>query len=137
MRVRHAILDGRRTAPPSFVGRRLAAALIPILGLGGCASDYAPRSNAPISAEVYQADLDSCQSSAAATRTARGAEGFLVGALVGAAHGAAAGAYRGGADIGAIVGASVGAVAGFVQGLSWSRGASVSSCMHAKGYRRV
>jgi uncharacterized protein YcfJ len=105
--------------------------------LGGCASDYVPRSNAPVSAEAYQADLESCRSSATATRSAAGAEGFLVGALVGAAHGAVAGAHHGGADVGAIIGASVGAVAGFVHGLKWTRGASVSACMQSKGYRPI
>jgi hypothetical protein len=112
-------------------------AILPIAILGGCASDYTPRSNTPVSTEAYQADLESCQSSATAARAAGGAEGFLIGALWGAANGAAAGAHRGGAGVGAIVGASVGAVVGFVQGLTWSRGSSVSSCMHAKGYRRV
>jgi Glycine zipper len=105
--------------------------------LGGCVSDGAPRTQASISAQAYQADLDSCQSAAAVARTANGAEGLLTGALLGAAYGAAAGAHRGGADIGAIVGASVGAVAGFVQGMRWPRGTSVSACMHAKGYRRI
>ena len=136
MRVRHAAFGERRAALLSPI-RRMAAVLIPVAALGGCASDYAPRGSAPISAEAYQADLDSCQSAVAAARTTHGAEGFLVGALIGAAHGAAAGAHRGGADVGAIVGASVGAVVGLVQGLSWSRGASVTSCMHTKGYRRV
>lgn len=103
-----------------------------LVGLGGCASDD-PHRNAPASAERYQADLDSCRSSAAAARAAAGAEGFLIGALLGAAHGAAAGAHRGGADVGAIVGASVGAVAGFFHGLKWSDGASVPECMHARG----
>jgi hypothetical protein len=111
--------------------------VLPIAILGGCASDYAPRNNTPVSAWAYQADLESCQSSVTAARAAGGAEGFLVGALWGAANGAAAGAHRGGADVGAIVGASVGAVVGFAQGLTWSRGSSVSSCMQAKGYRRV
>jgi len=134
MRVRH---DKRSTALLSSIRSRMAAALIAIVMLGGCAADYAPRGSAPIAAEVYQADLDSCRSAVAAAQTAHGAEGFLVGALVGAAHGAAIGAHRGGADVGAIVGASVGAVAGFVQGLGWSRGASVTSCMYTKGYRRV
>jgi uncharacterized protein YcfJ len=105
--------------------------------LGGCAADYVPRDNAPGLSEAIEADLESCRSSAVATRTARGAEGLLVGALLGAAHGAAVGAHHGGADTGAIIGASVGAVAGFVHGLSWSRSASVSACMQAKGYRRV
>lgn len=114
-------------------GRAVALALLVVLG--GCASDYASHDSAPASADTYQADLESCRSSATAARTAAGAEGFLVGALLGAAHGAAAGAHHGGADVGAIVGASVGAVAGFFHGLKWSRGASVSACMHAKGYR--
>ncbi|HEV8388621.1 MAG TPA: hypothetical protein VGQ35_02200 [Dongiaceae bacterium] len=127
--MRNAVFDWRFTA-------RLVVVL-PATILSACASDYEPRNNAPVSAETYQSDLDSCQSSATAARAAGGAEGFLVGALWGAANGAAAGAHHGGADIGAIVGASVGAVVGFVQGLTWSRGSSVSYCMHAKGYRRV
>lgn len=103
--------------------------------VGGCASDFVPRNNAPVSSEIYQVDLESCRSYATQVRTAAGAEGFLIGALLGAAHGAAAGAHYGGADVGAIVGASVGAVAGFIHGLQWSRGASVSACMQAKGYQ--
>jgi len=137
MRVQHAAFDWGSVEPLSALRRGLAAALIPIMFLGGCASDYVPRSNAPVPLETYQADLDSCQSYAAAARTANGAEGFFTGALIGAAHGAVAGAYHGGADIGAIVGASVGAVVGLVEGINWSRGASVTSCMRAKGYRRV
>jgi hypothetical protein len=137
MRVGYAARAGRCATSPAVIRRALAGALIPIVFLGGCASDDAPRTQAPISAQAYQADLESCQSSAAVARTANGAEGLLIGALLGAAHGAAAGAHRGGADIGAIVGASVGAVVGFVQGLRWSRGTSVSACMHAKSYRRV
>ena len=110
--------------------------LIPILIAGGCASDHAAPGDTPAAA-AYRADLDSCRSSASAARTANTAEGFLTGALVGAAHGAAAGAHRGGADVGAIVGASVGAVVGFFHGLRWSRGTSVATCMHSKGYRRI
>jgi hypothetical protein len=131
MRARPAAFDPRRQR------RRLAPALIVFVMLGGCASDYVPRHDVSVPADVYQADLDSCRSSAAAAQTAAGAEGFLVGALLGAAHGAAAGAHHGGADIGAIIGASVGAVAGFVHGLKWARGGSVSACMYAKGYRRA
>jgi uncharacterized protein YcfJ len=116
-------------------GRMLALGLL--VAVGGCASDYVPRTSAPVSAETYQADLESCRSAAMGARTAAGAEGFLVGALLGAAHGAAIGAHKGGADVGAIVGASVGAVAGFFHGLKWSRGASVSACMQAKGYRPI
>ncbi|HEY3146972.1 MAG TPA: hypothetical protein VGJ75_11510 [Dongiaceae bacterium] len=117
---------------------RASIALLLMLSLGGCASDdYAPRRDTPVSAETYQADLGSCQSSAAAARAGHGAEGFLIGALWGAANGAAAGANHGGADIGAAIGAGVGAVIGFVEGLSWPYGRSVSSCMYAKGYRRA
>jgi uncharacterized protein YcfJ len=137
MRARNAAFDWGLATPTRIVRRGMAGVLLPIAILGGCASDYAPRNSAQVSAETYQADLDSCQSSAAAARAANGAEGFLTGALVGAAHGAVAGAHRGGADIGAAIGASVGAVIGFVHGLAWSRGGSISSCMHAKGYRRV
>jgi uncharacterized protein YcfJ len=137
MRARNAAFDRDLATPARIVRRGMAGALLPIAILSGCASDYAPRNNAPVPAETYQADLDSCESSAAAARTANGAEGFLTGALVGAAHGAVAGAHHGGADIGAAIGASVGAVVGFVHGLTWSRGGSVSSCMYAKGYRRV
>ena len=116
-------------------GRAVVLSLLAVLG--GCAADYVPRNNAPVSAETYEAELESCRSSAAAARTAAGTEGFLVGALLGAAHGAAAGAHHGGADVGAIIGASVGAVAGLFHGLNWSRGASVAACMQAKGYRRI
>jgi uncharacterized protein YcfJ len=105
--------------------------------LGGCTADYAPYGDLPVPAEVLDADFESCRSSAAATRAAAGAEGLLAGALLGAAHGAVAGAHHGGADLGAIIGADVGAVAGFAHRLSWSRGASESACMHAKGCRRV
>lgn len=115
----------------------LSLLLVPLVILGGCTSEYVPRTSAPVSAEAYQADLESCRSSATAARTAAGTEGFLVGALLGAAHGAAAGAHHGGADVGAIIGASVGAVAGFFHGLKWSRGASVSACMQGKGYRPI
>ena len=103
----------------------------------GCTSDYAPRSNAAVSAETYQADLDSCQSSAAAARASHGAEGFLVGALWGAANGAAVGAHHGGAGVGAAIGGGVGAIIGFAEGLAWPDSRSVSACMYAKGYRRV
>jgi phage tail tape-measure protein len=137
MRVRNAAFDWSLATSIRIVRRGMAGILLPIAILSGCASDYAPRNSATISAESYQADLDSSQSSAAAARTANGAEGFLTGALVGAAHGAVAGAHHGGADIGAAIGASVGAVIGSVHGLAWPRGSSVSSCMHAKGYRRV
>ncbi|HET6159950.1 MAG TPA: glycine zipper family protein [Dongiaceae bacterium] len=113
------------------------AILLPILILAGCATDDAPAGNTPAPDAAYQADLDSCQSYAAAARASHGAEGFLVGALWGAANGAAAGAGHGNADIGAAIGASVGAVIGFVQGLSWPDEWSISSCMHAKGYQRV
>jgi hypothetical protein len=137
MRVRQAAFNSNPATPGRIVRRIVGSALLPIAILSGCSSDYVPRNNAPVSVETYQADFDSCRSSAAAARTAGGAGGFLIGALVGAAHGAAAGAHQGGADIGAAIGASVGAVVGFVHGLTWSRGSSVSSCMHAKGYRRI
>jgi len=120
-----------------LVRRNAANILLPILILSGCASDYAPHNTAPVSPETYQADLGSCQSFAATRQAEHGAEGFLVGALWGAANGAVAGANHGGADIGAAIGASVGAVVGFVEGLAWSDRTSVSSCMRAKGYRRV
>jgi uncharacterized protein YcfJ len=114
----------------------VAALLIPILIVGGCASDEPPPFQSPASA-AYQADLESCRSAVAAARTANTAEGFFTGALIGAAHGAVAGAHSGDADVGAIVGASVGAVVGFFQGLRRSRGASVSACMQSRGYRRI
>jgi hypothetical protein len=133
MRVRHIAAEWRSAA---VLRRRLAAALIPVVILGSCASDEPPSFESPASA-AYRADLDSCRSSAATARGANTAEGFLSGALVGAAHGAVAGAHHGGADVGAIVGASVGAVVGFFHGLHWSRGTSVSACMRAKGYSRV
>jgi hypothetical protein len=133
MRVRHIAAERRGAA---FVRRGLAALLVPLLIVGGCASDDGPPGDTPASA-AYRADLDSCRSSAATARGANTAEGFLTGALVGAAHGAAAGAHRGGADVGAIVGASVGAVVGFFHGLHWSRGTSVAACMQSRGYRRI
>ena len=114
---------------------RLAAGLLPILlTLGGCASDYVPAERPGVPPEIYQANLDSCQSYAAAARAGNGAEGFLIGALWGAANGAAAGAHHGGAGIGAAIGAGVGAVIGLAEGLSWP---DASSCMRAKGYRRA
>lgn len=104
----------------------------------GCAGDgYAPRDPQSPSAPTYQADLDACRSAALSGRAGGAAEGFLAGALIGAANGAAAGASRGGADLGAAIGAGLGAVIGFAQGLAWTRGASIDSCMHRKGYRRV
>ena len=114
----------------------LAALLIPVVIVGGCASDEPPPFESPASA-AYRVDLESCHSSVAAARTANTAEGLFTGALVGAAHGAVAGAYRGGADVGAIVGASVGAVVGFFHGLHWSRGTSLAACMQSKGHRRI
>lgn len=112
--------------------------LLPLLFLSACASDsYAPRGDVPVSPDRYQADLDSCESTAAASRAGHGAEGFLIGALWGAANGAAAGAGHGNADIGAAIGAGVGAVVGFVEGLRWPYGGSVTSCMYSKGYRRA
>ena len=114
----------------------VAVLLMPIVILGGCASDEPPPFPSPADA-AYQADLDSCRSAVAAARTANTAEGFFTGALVGAAHGAIAGAHGGDADIGAIIGASVGAVAGFFHGLRWSRGTSLAACMQSRGYRRI
>ena len=115
---------------------RAGIGLLVLLSLSACASDsYAPRGDVLVSPDSYQADLDSCQSAAAAARAGNGAEGFLAGALWGAANGAVAGAGHGDADIGAAIGAGVGAVIGFVEGLSWPYGRSVSSCMYAKGYR--
>ena len=131
MRVRNAGSDRHRAA---IMRHGVAVLLIPILILGGCASDEPPPSPA---AAAYQADLDSCRSAVAAARTVNTAEGFFTGALIGAAHGAVAGAHSGDADVGAIVGASVGAVVGFFQGLRWSRGASMSACMQSRGYRRI
>ncbi|MGH6891450.1 MAG: hypothetical protein ACREEP_04260 [Dongiaceae bacterium] len=110
---------------------------MPLVILGGCAGDYVRRDIEPVPAVIYEADLDACQSSAAAAKAAGGVEGFLVGALLGAANGAAAGAHHGGADVGAAVGAGVGAVIGLVEGVAWSDRASVSSCMRGKGYRRA
>lgn len=133
MCVRHSAAERSSAA---LVRRGLAALLIPMLIVSGCASNDGPSGATPATA-TYYADLDSCRSSAAAARTANTAEGFLTGALIGAAHGAVVGAHRGGADVGAIVGASVGAVAGFFHGLHWSRGSSVAACMQAKGYRRI
>ena len=133
MRVRNTGSERHRAAT---VRHGVAALLIPMLVLGGCASDEPPPFPSPADA-AYQADLDSCQSAVAAARTANTAEGFFTGALIGAAHGAVAGAHSGDADVGAIVGASVGAVVGFFQGLHWSRGASVSACMQSRGYRRI
>ncbi len=114
----------------------VAVLLMPMMILGGCASDEPPPFPSGTAA-AYQSDLDSCRSAVAAARTANTAEGFLTGALIGAAYGAAAGAHHGGADIGAIVGASVGAVAGFFHGLRWSRGESLAACMQSRGYRRI
>jgi uncharacterized protein YcfJ len=114
----------------------LAVFVIAALTAGGCTSDDVEPIDNPAYV-AYQSHLDSCRSSVAAARTANTAEGFFTGALVGAAHGAVAGAYHGDADVGAIVGASVGAVVGFFHGLRWSRGASLSDCMRAKGYRRI
>ena len=108
-----------------------------VLALTGCASDYLPQTDAPVSTQTYHADLDSCQSSAAAARAADGAEGFFTGALWGAANGAVIGAHDGGAGIGAAIGAGVGAVIGLTQALTWSDHRFVSSCMQAKGYRRA
>jgi hypothetical protein len=134
MRVR-SIAAERRSA--AVVRRGLVALLlVPILIANGCASDDGRPGDTPASA-AYDADLESCRSSASAARGANTAEGFLTGALVGAAHGAAAGDHRGGADVGAIVGASVGAVVGFFHGLHWSRGTSVAACMQSRGYRRI
>jgi hypothetical protein len=117
---------------------RASFALLGLLFLGACASDgYTPRGDVPVSPDSYQADLDSCESTAAASRAGHGAEGFLIGALWGAANGAAAGAGHGNADIGAAIGAGVGAVVGFVEGLRWPYGGSVTSCMYSKGYRRA
>ena len=130
MRVRNAGSDRHRAAT---VRRGVAALLMPMVILGGCASDELP----PTATAAYRADFESCQSAVAAARTANTAEGFFTGALIGAAHGAVAGAHSGDADVGAIVGASVGAVVGFFQGLRWSRGASVSACMQSRGYRRI
>jgi hypothetical protein len=108
-----------------------------VLVLAGCASDYVPRTDAGASAEAYQADLGSCQSSAAAARATDGAEGFFTGALWGAANGAVIGAHDGGAGMGAAIGAGVGAVIGLTQALTRSDYRFVSSCMHGKGYRRA
>jgi hypothetical protein len=116
---------------------RRAALLMCVLVVAGCASDYVPRTDAPASAQTYQADLDSCQSSAAAARAANGAEGFFAGALWGAANGAVIGAHDGGAGMGAAIGAGVGAVIGLTQALTRSDYRFVSSCMHGKGYRRA
>jgi hypothetical protein len=110
--------------------------LLPLLFLSACASDsYAPRGDVPVSPDRYQADLDSCESAAVASRAGHSAEGLLIGALWGAANGAAAGAGHGNVDIAAAIGAGVGAVIGFVEGLSWPYDHSVTSCMYAKGYR--
>ncbi|HET6621661.1 MAG TPA: glycine zipper family protein [Dongiaceae bacterium] len=135
MRVATASVDCRREAPDIIGRRRTGGILLSLLILAGCASDYVPRSDAPVSAEAYRADLDSCQSSAAAARAANGAEGFAIGALWGAANGAVIGAHTGGAGIGAAIGAGVGAVIGFAEGLASSGGRFVSSCMRGKGYR--
>ena len=126
---------GTETHRAAIMRHRMAALLIPIFILAGCASDPSYESTA--AAASYQADLDSCRSAAARARAANTVEGFFTGALIGAAHGAVAGAHRGNADVGAIVGASVGAVAGFFHGLHWSRGTALSNCMRSKGYRRV
>jgi hypothetical protein len=132
MRVRNAGSERHRAAT---MRHGVAALLIPMLILGGCASDEPPFPSP--AAAAYQADLDSCRSAVAAARTANTAEGFFTGALIGAAHGAIAGAHSGDADIGAIIGASVGAVAGFFHGLRWSRDASLAACMQSRGYRRI
>jgi uncharacterized protein YcfJ len=108
-----------------------------VLLLAGCTGDYVPRNDAPASVALYESDLDACRSSAVAAKAAGGAEGFLTGALLGAANGAIVGSHHGGADVGAAIGAGVGAVVGFIQGLTWRDRSSISSCMHAKGYRRV
>jgi len=117
---------------------RASFVLLPLLFLSACASDsYTPRGDVPVSPDSYQADLASCETAAAASSAGHGAEGFLIGALWGAANGAVIGAHDGGAGIGAAIGAGVGAVIGLTQALTWSDYRFVSSCMNAKGYRRV
>lgn len=123
--------------PSRSVHRRLAAlAALALLGAGCAADDYVRHDRAPLSDEAYRGDLEDCRAAALSGRAAGTAEGFLAGALIGAANGAAAAAH-GRADLGAAIGAGIGAVIGFAQGLAWSEGASVDSCMHRKGYRRA
>jgi len=117
MRVRGIESDRRCLISTSTIRHcMVAVVLLPLLG--GCAGDYVRRDNTSVAAEAYQADLNDCQSSAAAAKAAGGAEGVLVGALIGAAHGAVVGANHGGADVGAAIGASIGAVISFAEGLA-------------------
>ena len=64
MRVRYIAAEGHCRAS---LRRGLAALLIPILIVGGCASDEPPPFQSPASA-AYRADLESCRSAVAAAR---------------------------------------------------------------------
>jgi len=113
---------------------KLAAALIALICLAGCASKKPIIDKKGVDMAAYAQDLEECQTYATEVdKTGKVAGGAAAGAVVGGAIGAVFNGSRGasrGAGAGAIGGAAKGAASG-----EREQAQVVKNCLRGRGYR--